>query len=167
MTDRVLEFTVVGIAIPKGSTRAFVIKGKNGAAPRAITTAANKKTHGWQQTIANCAALELTRAKHADCRFFQSEPIALNVVFYLPRPKALLTRRLASQDVPHTKKPDLDKLARACKDALTGVVWTDDAQVVDLVARKRYCAAGENPRAIIRVRSMAAAPEVPDVLPLV
>jgi Holliday junction resolvase RusA-like endonuclease len=34
--------------------------------------------------------------------------------------------------------PDLDKLVRAILDSLTGVVWRDDAQVVDIVARKVY-----------------------------
>jgi len=30
------------------------------------------------------------------------------------------------------------KLARAVEDALTGVIWADDAQIVDEVIRKRY-----------------------------
>jgi Holliday junction resolvase RusA-like endonuclease len=34
--------------------------------------------------------------------------------------------------------PDLDKLIRAILDALTGVVWRDDGQVVDIVASKVY-----------------------------
>jgi Holliday junction resolvase RusA-like endonuclease len=34
--------------------------------------------------------------------------------------------------------PDLTKLVRAVEDALTGVVWKDDGQVVDQVNRKRY-----------------------------
>ena len=34
--------------------------------------------------------------------------------------------------------PDLGKLARAVLDALTGIVWVDDDQVVDLVCRKRW-----------------------------
>lgn len=33
---------------------------------------------------------------------------------------------------------DLDKLARAVLDALTGICYVDDSQVVDLRARKRY-----------------------------
>ena len=38
----------------------------------------------------------------------------------------------------HTVKPDLDKLVRAVKDALKHVLWKDDAQVIELVARKGY-----------------------------
>ena len=37
-----------------------------------------------------------------------------------------------------TTKPDADKLSRAILDSLTGVVWKDDSQVIDLRARKVY-----------------------------
>lgn len=38
------------------------------------------------------------------------------------------------------KAPDVDKLVRAVLDSLTDArVWVDDAQVVALTARKRYC----------------------------
>jgi Holliday junction resolvase RusA-like endonuclease len=37
-----------------------------------------------------------------------------------------------------TTKPDLDKLARAVLDALTGVYYLDDAQVVSLDLQKAY-----------------------------
>lgn len=147
-----LRFTVVGVPTPKGSTRSFVIQPKNGGKPRAVTTGDNPKTKGWQQSIAQVASIELNRGIHSGQRFDEG-PIALDVTFYLPRPKALLTKRNASIDHPHVKKPDTDKLARACKDALTGVVWTDDSQVTDLSARKRYCAAGEWPRAEISIRA--------------
>lgn len=153
-SNRVLEFTVVGLPQPKGSTKSFVITPKGGGRPRAVTTSDNPKNKGWQQTIANCAALELLRAENRDCRFV-TEAVSIEIDFYLPRPQALLTRTKATLAIPHTKKPDLDKLARAAKDALKAIVWTDDSQVTDLIARKRYCAAGEFPRAIIRVREAA------------
>lgn len=154
MSRRQLVFEVVGLPQPKGSTRAFVIAPKVGGKPRAVTTSDNPKNKGWQQTIANAAAIELLRAVNARNRF-PIEAVEIEVDFYLPRPKALLTRSKALIAVPHTKKPDLDKLARSCKDALKGVVWTDDSQVVVLIARKHYCAAGAFPRAIIRVREAA------------
>lgn len=48
-------------------------------------------------------------------------------------------------------KPDSTKLVRAVEDALTGVLWGDDAQVVDQHVFKRY---GVPERAEIEVRSM-------------
>ena len=40
------------------------------------------------------------------------------------------------------KKPDADKLARHTLDALTGVIYADDGQVVSLLAEKRYADEG-------------------------
>lgn len=142
-----LEFTVIGVAIPKGSTRSFIVQGANG--PRAATTADNPKTKGWQHLIAAAAAMALRR----DPVRFTSGPVYVAAVFYLPRPKALLTKQHAPRAIPHTKKPDTDKLARSLFDALSGVAWTDDAQVTDMVIRKRYCAAADVPRAVVRVRA--------------
>lgn len=143
---RSLTFTVVGVSQPQGSTRAFVPKGWT----RPIVTSANPKNKGWRDTIASAASFALQAPEHAGRVF--AGPVALDVTFYLPRPKALLTKRLAAVDVPHTKKPDTDKLVRSTKDALSKVIWHDDSQVTDLVARKRYCADGEHPRAVITVR---------------
>ena len=51
---------------------------------------------------------------------------------------------------PHTKKPDLDNLAKQLKDAMTRLqFWHDDRQVVRLVAEKRY---GESGRWEVCVR---------------
>lgn len=50
--------------------------------------------------------------------------------------------------------PDVDKLLRACFDALSGVVWRDDAQVTDVVGRKRFAVPtpdGDGVRAVILV----------------
>jgi Holliday junction resolvase RusA-like endonuclease len=33
---------------------------------------------------------------------------------------------------------DVDKMARACLDAMKGIVWVDDSQVVKLVASKAF-----------------------------
>lgn len=148
---RELMFTAYGVPVPKGSTRSFVIPGKDGRPPRAVTTAANPKTKGWQELIASAASDELQRARHAGTTFFDGS-VELVVTFYLPRPQALLTKSKAGKAVAHVKKPDLDKLARSCKDALSRIVWHDDAQVTDLFVHKRYCAAGESPRAEIVVR---------------
>lgn len=37
-----------------------------------------------------------------------------------------------------TKKPDLDKTLRAIKDALTGIVYVDDSQVVVVTIAKEW-----------------------------
>lgn len=76
-------------------------------------------------------------------------PLVLHVVFELPRPAGHSgTGRNAGQlrtSAPcwPTTAPDLDKLVRAIGDALTDAgVWADDAQVVEIRARKQYAAPG-------------------------
>lgn len=46
-------------------------------------------------------------------------------------------------------KPDIDKLERALLDALTGLVYTDDAQVTTLVVEKTWAAWGEQPGTVL------------------
>jgi Holliday junction resolvase RusA-like endonuclease len=50
-----------------------------------------------------------------------------------------------------TTKPDADNYAKGPMDALKGIIWKDDGQVVDLVARKFYSA---NPRIEITVKTL-------------
>ena len=40
--------------------------------------------------------------------------------------------------VAHTSKPDGDNVAKLAKDACNGIVWLDDAQVVELAVCKQY-----------------------------
>jgi Holliday junction resolvase RusA-like endonuclease len=114
------SFFVAGLPIPQGSTRAFVAKG------RAIVTHDNAQVRPWRQDVAACA-------RAARVPFLESGPVALTIAFTLPRPKSR-PKRATHPDV----RPDLDKLARGISDALTTIAWRDDAQVVDLIARKRY-----------------------------
>jgi crossover junction endodeoxyribonuclease RusA len=141
-----LELTVYGVARPKGSTRAFRPKGSD----RIIVTNDNPRTKPWQTLIADTAQ-EAIR-KQLDGRMFDGA-VGLEVTFWLPRPKSLPRRVVA-----HTRKPDLDKLVRAVKDALTGAgVWRDDAQVVSVRAAKGYAVGNECARAVIRVEDAGGA----------
>lgn len=71
-------------------------------------------------------------------------PVYLVQVFALPRPKSHYGTGRNSGRVkrgaPHRPpvRPDLDKLARAVGDALTGICYHDDAQIVNLCAAKYY-----------------------------
>lgn len=123
---------VYGEAIPKGSTRAFVINGK------AVTTNANKRTKDWQ-TLVSMAAQE----KRPDKPIAGAVDILIN--FYLPRPKSVSMKK---RPLP-TVKPDLDKLIRCILDSLTGIYFKDDSQVTDIQAIKRY---GDTPRVEIFVK---------------
>jgi crossover junction endodeoxyribonuclease RusA len=57
--------------------------------------------------------------------------VKVSIVFRMPEPKSNKRRW------PHVR-PDVDKLARAVLDGLTGAAFADDCQVVDLRASKVY-----------------------------
>lgn len=123
MNKHIVSFFVRGYAQTKGSAKAFFRKGMR----YPVITNDNTKTKGWDQTIKAVA-------QNVAPEQLWTGPIALEFVFYMKKPKNHpKTRRLW-----HTKKPDLDKIIRAAKDALTGVIYADDSQVVRIIAYKQY-----------------------------
>ena len=67
----------------------------------------------------------------------------LKVDFHFRRPKSHLTSKgaltKAAPLFPTGRQiGDTDKLIRSVCDALTGIVWYDDSQVVDITAKKRF-----------------------------
>lgn len=60
-------------------------------------------------------------------------PIVVKIHAYRPMPKS--TPRSVER-LPWTCKPDADNIAKAVLDALTGVAWHDDKQVVRLEVTK-------------------------------
>lgn len=72
------------------------------------------------------------------------EAVTVTLEFFFARPKK------SKHGFPY--RGDTDKLARNCLDALKGIAYTDDAQVVQLVASKAY-AGDKGPGAWVRVAS--------------
>jgi Holliday junction resolvase RusA-like endonuclease len=143
-----MTLIVIGTPISKGSARAFAIPGKDGARPRAVVVSDNKKPlTQWTTQIANEARLYLS-VDHGPQPAFDG-PFTVGATFYFNRPKSASVK---SRPVP-TVKPDLDKLTRAVLDALTGIVWRDDSQVVSIIARKFYLVTAEAEYAEIRINA--------------
>jgi Holliday junction resolvase RusA-like endonuclease len=145
-----MRFTVHGIPQPGGSKNAFVIKSTN----RAVVTDANPKAKEWKSLVAYEAALAMRGTK-----LFEG-PVSLSIEFYLPRPKSHFIGgerckglRKGSPMLP-TTKPDSTKLLRSTEDAMTGIVWHDDAQVCDEHVIKRYTEEGA--MAVIEVDEIIA-----------
>lgn len=73
-------------------------------------------------------------------------PVAVELRFFLPRPKARSRAKDPHGEMPCTSKPDADNLAKAVLDALTQEGWwRDDAQVVRLAVEKWWHAKGGRP----------------------
>jgi len=139
-----IQFTVHGTPQPKGSAKAFMPKGWT----RPIITSDNKSLKAWEQTIRAELQRVMSETDGDVLTAIFLAPVSVTLIFHLPRPQSL-PRRV----IEPTKKPDLDKLARAAIDALNGVLFKDDAQVVAIGTRKRY--AETAPRVDVIVESWA------------
>lgn len=72
-------------------------------------------------------------------------PLSLRVLFLMPRPGRLRWKKRLMPRQWHTSKPDADNLLKSLKDALSGLVYVDDAQICELTAKKVYCNGSEPP----------------------
>ena len=75
-------------------------------------------------------------------------PVILNVDAYRPLPESR-PKRVRSE--PDTYKPDSDNEGKLVMDALNGLVWADDAQVVDLHVVKHPRVRGQAERMDISI----------------
>lgn len=130
-------FFVAGKPATKGSARAI----KRGGYAVLVASSSNKnrdEQRAWATVVGQVA-----RRHCAVSAMFG--PIAVEVRFYLPRGSSVKRER-------PSVKPDIDKLLRATFDALTGIAWSDDAQVVEVTASKFYVAPGGEAGAWIRIQ---------------
>ncbi len=89
--------------------------------------------------------------KYAGCIFEKNVPLMADITALFPIPKSAskkLQEKMLSGAVRPTKKPDCDNIIKAVLDALNGVAYYDDSQVVKICIRKRY---DTNPRTIIEI----------------
>lgn len=147
MREHVFELVVYGTAQPAGSKRALPRGGKGGGRP--IIVDANKKSRPWKDLVSQEAGPAM-----ADRDPFEG-PLHMAVTFFRARPKGHMgtgrnegTVRPSAPPYPHTR-PDTVKLTRAIEDALEGVVFRNDAQVVTHRLEKRY---GTPERVVILIR---------------
>jgi Holliday junction resolvase RusA-like endonuclease len=140
-TAEVLSFFVAGHPETAGSKTAVpIVKDGERVATRVVESGDRAKKATWRSEIQASAREAMEAAGWS----LTTEPVQLVFTFYRVRPKGHYgsgknERELkASSPAYPTTKPDALKLARAAEDALTGVVWADDAQVVDGRQVKRF-----------------------------
>jgi crossover junction endodeoxyribonuclease RusA len=103
------------------------VQGNHAVSPRGyIFEKKSKELIDWREALGWRAKLAMGAGKVP-----AHGAMHVRLEFYLERPKT-------SRQSRPTVKPDLDKLARAALDAMTGIVWVDDSQVVELTAEKHY-----------------------------
>ncbi|MGH8982546.1 MAG: RusA family crossover junction endodeoxyribonuclease [Acidimicrobiia bacterium] len=149
-----IEIVVYGIAQPAGSKTAG--RTSNG---RLFVRDSAKGSAAWKRAVAQVAGAEMAG------RHLLDGPLALEAAFHLPRPKGHYGARGLRPSAPDfpTVKPDTTKLLRAVEDALTGIVYRDDAQIVRQHVTKDY-AGGGPVRVEIRISSVRQAHLLEQVL---
>jgi Holliday junction resolvase RusA-like endonuclease len=145
-----VAFTVFGVAAPAGSKRGFV----NRRTGRVILTDDSKRSRPWKADV-TAAAIDAMSNDDGRIDPPMDGPLLLEVTFWVARPKGHYgTGRNADRVKPAAPahpavKPDLLKLARAVEDALTAIVYKDDAQIVAETLQKAYTSG--QPRTEVRV----------------
>lgn len=133
-----LEFLVPGRPQPAGSKQAIPFRkanGKLGVALRDGTKESAERHAAWRERVSIYAAQAMVGGAPLE------GALCLDVSFRFVRPADHWRKngQLAKgARLHHTTYPDLDKLERALKDALTGIVWLDDKQVVRHRTEKIY-----------------------------
>lgn len=130
-----ISFTVPGTPAPGGSKKAFV----NPKTGKVVVTDDAKNNAGWRARVSVFARQAMGSKPPME------GPLHLFMLFTVRRPKSHYgTGRNSGRIKPQsaearpTSKPDLTKLVRAAEDAMTGIVWRDDAQVVSQMLGKAY-----------------------------
>lgn len=129
------HFKFLGEPKPKGRPK-FFRRGKFAAAytPR--------ETREAEQDIKNQLILKL---KELDFTKPLETALYIKIVVTKLKPKSARKRALP------TKRPDLDNYVKLVLDAMNGLVFVDDAQIVSLEAQKEY---GEQPGTLVIIEEL-------------
>lgn len=125
-----ITFTVPGN--PQGKARARTFYNQKLGRSQSITP---EKTVLYENLVKQCFT--------ANCEggYFDKEPLVMMVIAYFPIPKSTTKkdRQLIMDGLLFpTKKPDADNIAKVICDALNGVAYGDDTQIVNLTVIKEY-----------------------------
>ena len=131
MTFQVL-FAVEGTPVGKGRPK-FARRGNF------VSAYTPTKTRDYEALIAQAAKDAMSTAEPL------KTPVAAYIYITVPIPQSYSKKRteacLKGIERP-TKKPDLDNILKAFLDAMNGIVYDDDTQVVSLHSTKRYGTVG-------------------------
>lgn len=144
MNSTLVRIDVAGLPAPQGSKNPVPVKthGKwatgKGGRPIISLIDSCKRLKPWREMVARRARAEWGG------RRLELGPIILVMTFVFERPRNhFRTGKFSAELRPDAPQhllsfPDVDKLARAICDSLTGVIYSDDAQVIQIDAAKKY-----------------------------
>lgn len=125
---------------PQGKARAKVYRNHN--IVRAVTP---EKTVLYENLVKTCYQ-ELNMSQ-----YFNEQALVMVIDAYYDIPKSTSKKKaedMLNGSIRPTKKPDSDNIAKAIMDALNGVAFKDDSQIVELRIRKHY---GKSPKVQVAI----------------
>ena len=149
-----ITFIAYGEIATAGSKKAFPIQRSPGKWGCIVTDDSGKKGKDWRRTVQH----EARKAMTEQGRDMIEGAIEFSMTFFLKRPKSHYRSGKFSHLLKPTApgrpiaKPDTTKLVRAVEDALTGIVWKDDSQVVEQINGKWYAQQGQQAHVLVSVR---------------
>lgn len=133
-----IRFTVYGEPVAQGRPRAST---KGGF----VRMYDPKKSKDYKDYV------RLAAAEHAPAALLEG-PLGMVLTVYRSTPKSFSKKKAELAEVGEIRpvsKPDVDNYLKGVKDALKGVIWKDDSQVVEVFAQKRYSA---RPRIEVKIK---------------
>ena len=140
-SHKIYRFTIPGPAVAQARPRLTTWGGRAHAYEP-------KKSKAYKSYVRECATGQGAPDEPL------SGPLALVVTEYraIPASWAKWKRQAANEGgIYPTSKPDFDNVTKSICDALNGLIWKDDAQVIDGHVRKFY---DTEPRVEIEVRTI-------------
>lgn len=151
MTQKIVKFIVNGEPMGKGRPRFSTFNGF-------VRTHTPKDTINYESKV-----VYAYKSEYKERAFDPHEQIIAHINAYYTIPKVCyrfykrenvtkLTKNgldMVSGKIRPTKKPDCDNIAKIILDALNGIAYHDDSQVVGLVVTKHYA---EEPRVEVELR---------------
>lgn len=145
-----IRIEVLGIPAPKGSYRAIMTRGARARAVLIPSGSDSRKRNlaSWDQAVRIAAA---EAAGPVSEPVFVDVALRVTMVFRMPRPRSHWGKRglASSATIFPQVKPDVDKLARATADSLTGIIYDDDSRIVEKRLLKVYADPGREGATIV------------------
>jgi Holliday junction resolvase RusA-like endonuclease len=152
----VISVEVLGEPAPKGSMRAMLVRGRAIMIPGG-SRENEKALKAWAKAIRDRVGPALGDPV---APLYSEQPLELGLVFRLVRPKGHWgTGRNSDKLKPAAPlhpsvKPDIDKLARSTLDALTGLLYDDDARIAVLTVVKQWVQTSAQQGVVITCRPL-------------
>ena len=128
-----IMFTVYGEPVAKGRPR-FAKRGNY------VQTYTPVKTKSYEDEV----RLFATTAKGSGSTLEGSVSVFIYISFSVPQSYSKRKREAClSGETKHTKKPDLDNVAKAIIDGMNGIIFKDDSQIINLNVTKVYAEVGK------------------------